>query len=91
MTMTLARELSPPADARAELARLLDGSYPDANGRYGPFGGRFVPETLMPAITRLEKAAREAFADRRSWTTRGGRAGSGGRRRCAAELSREWG
>ncbi|MGP1309105.1 MAG: tryptophan synthase subunit beta, partial [Phycisphaerales bacterium] len=39
------------------------GDYPDANGRYGPFGGRFVPETLMPAITRLEHAARDAFAD----------------------------
>ncbi len=64
MTVTLARELAPPTDARAELARLLDGSYPDANGRYGPFGGRFVPETLIPAITRLEHAAKEAFADR---------------------------
>jgi tryptophan synthase beta chain len=64
MTMTLSRELAPPTDGRAELARLLDGSYPDANGRYGPFGGRFVPETLIPAITRLERAAKDAFADR---------------------------
>ena len=35
------------------LAALLDGRLPDANGRFGPFGGRFVPETLMPAIERL--------------------------------------
>ena len=28
--------------------------YPDAKGRYGPFGGRYVPETLMPALDRLQ-------------------------------------
>jgi tryptophan synthase beta chain len=65
MTITLARELASPTDGRAELQRLLDGAYPDANGRYGPFGGRFVPETLMPAIARLERAAHQAFADPR--------------------------
>lgn len=52
-----------PANPREELAKLLDGRYPDARGRYGPFGGRFVPETLIPAITRLEQVAREAFND----------------------------
>ena len=30
--------------------------YPDALGRFGPFGGRFVPETLMPALEELESA-----------------------------------
>ena len=39
------------------------GRYPDAHGRYGEFGGRFVPETLMPALSRLERCATEAFAD----------------------------
>jgi tryptophan synthase beta chain len=29
--------------------------YPDARGRYGIFGGRYVPETLVPALDRLEK------------------------------------
>ncbi|WP_409298491.1 tryptophan synthase subunit beta [Peribacillus sp. SCS-26] len=29
---------------------------PDANGKYGEFGGRFVPETLMTAVTQLEEA-----------------------------------
>ncbi len=36
---------------------------PDARGRYGPFGGRFVPETLMAAITELEAAYDEARQD----------------------------
>ena len=39
--------------SEALLAALLGGRLPDANGRFGPFGGRFVPETLMPAIERL--------------------------------------
>ena len=29
---------------------------PDAGGHFGPFGGRFVPETLMPALEELTKA-----------------------------------
>jgi len=51
----------------AELAKLLSGEYPDARGRYGPFGGRFVPETLMGNITRLEEVAKAAFADQKFW------------------------
>ncbi len=30
--------------------------YPDKTGRYGEYGGRFVPETLMPALFELEEA-----------------------------------
>ena len=29
--------------------------YPDSRGRYGAFGGRYVPETLMPALEELER------------------------------------
>ncbi len=29
---------------------------PDARGRFGPFGGRYVPETLVPALEELEEA-----------------------------------
>ncbi len=36
---------------------------PDSRGRYGPYGGRFVPETLMAAITELEAAYGEARRD----------------------------
>lgn len=31
---------------------------PDASGRFGPFGGRYVPETLIPALDELESAYR---------------------------------
>ena len=29
-------------------------SLPDAKGRFGEFGGRYVPETLVPALDRLQ-------------------------------------
>ncbi|MGW8706352.1 tryptophan synthase subunit beta [Brevundimonas sp. NPDC055814] len=43
----------------------LSNSYawPDAEGRFGPYGGRFVPETLMPLIHELEAAYKAAKAD----------------------------
>lgn len=36
---------------------------PDQNGYYGKFGGRFVPEILIPALQKLEKAYAEAEND----------------------------
>ena len=36
---------------------------PSPEGRFGEFGGRFVPETLIPACEELEVAFREAWAD----------------------------
>ena len=36
---------------------------PDEMGHFGPFGGRFVPETLMAAVEQLEGAYRAARAD----------------------------
>ena len=36
---------------------------PDPSGRFGRFGGRFIPETLMPACIELDAAFREAWAD----------------------------
>jgi tryptophan synthase beta chain len=35
----------------------------DNDGRFGPFGGRYIPETLMPAVQDLEMAYRAALAD----------------------------
>ena len=49
----------PPLD---DLRRLRDaalaGELPDERGRFGPFGGRFVPEILVPALERLEAGVR---------------------------------
>jgi tryptophan synthase beta chain len=36
---------------------------PSPSGRFGEFGGRFVPETLVPACEELEAAFRVAWAD----------------------------
>lgn len=36
---------------------------PDERGRFGSYGGRFAPETLMPALEELEAAFDEAWAD----------------------------
>lgn len=36
---------------------------PDEMGHFGPFGGRFVPETLMAALEELEEAYRKAQSD----------------------------
>jgi tryptophan synthase beta chain len=41
------------------LANVLRDAYPDEHGRYGPFGGRYVPETLVPALNRLEEGVRK--------------------------------
>ena len=37
--------------------------YPDERGRYGAFGGKFVPESLMAALTELERAYEQASRD----------------------------
>ena len=38
-------------------------TWPDARGRFGPFGGRYVPETLMAPLEELEQAYAAARAD----------------------------
>jgi len=53
--------------AADEAKRLLDavikGDMPDDRGRFGPFGGRYVPETLVPAFDRLEAGVKEYLHD----------------------------
>ncbi|MEJ2567777.1 MAG: tryptophan synthase subunit beta, partial [candidate division WOR-3 bacterium] len=34
----------------------MDYNLPDERGYFGKFGGRFIPEVLMDAITELEKS-----------------------------------
>jgi tryptophan synthase beta chain len=60
MTAAPSRRLT---GSEATLDDLIAGRLPDEHGRYGAFGGRFVPETLMPALVRLEREARSGLAD----------------------------
>jgi tryptophan synthase beta chain len=39
------------------------GTVPDARGRFGPYGGRFVPEALVAALDELGTEYRAAMAD----------------------------
>lgn len=41
---------------------------PDSHGRFGSYGGRYVPETLMPALLELEEEYAKAKKDRRFQT-----------------------
>ena len=43
--------------ATQQLAQIV----PNKSGYFGPYGGRFAPETLMPAITELEAAYEKAI------------------------------
>src|SRR5262249_41904077 len=38
-------------------------SWPNARGRFGPYGGRYVPETLFTPVEELERAYDEARED----------------------------
>ena len=44
--------------------RKLTAVLPDQQGRFGSYGGRYVPETLMPALLELEHAYAQAKKDR---------------------------
>ena len=40
---------------------------PDSNGHFGKFGGRFVPETLMPVLEELEEFYKKVRFDEEFW------------------------
>jgi tryptophan synthase beta chain len=46
-------------DSEALLTDCIAGRFPDARGRFGPFGGCYVPETLIPALERLTQGVRD--------------------------------
>ena len=58
------------AERRELLRRLVAGELPDERGRFGPFGGCYAPETLMPALERLAAGDFEGLAMRASWSDR---------------------
>jgi len=43
------------------------GTWPDERGYYGPYGGRYVPETLMTPLLELEEAYKAAREDAQFW------------------------
>ncbi len=78
----------------ALLEDAIAGRFPDDRGRYGPFGGRYVPESLVAPLERLEAACRqlneagfvaEFQAELRAW------AGRPTALTPARGLSRRWG
>lgn len=50
-------------EAKLLLDAAVRGDMPDDRGRFGPFGGRYVPETLVPAFDRLEAGVKEHLHD----------------------------
>ena len=62
MNVTTNTESAGP-DMRRLLKAELRGELPDERGRFGPFGGRYVPETLVPAFERLEEGVRRYLHD----------------------------
>mgnify|MGYP001944061687 CR=1 FL=1 len=49
--------------AKERMSPLTTYTMPDEKGRYGKFGGKFVPELLMPALIELEEAYNKAIQD----------------------------
>lgn len=45
------------------LSHLVTGKFPDEQGRFGAFGGRYAPETLVPALERLEAGVKKYLGD----------------------------
>lgn len=41
----------------------MNMAWPDIHGRFGPYGGRYVPETLMPALLELDASYAKAKRD----------------------------
>ncbi len=62
--MSTSPRLSSTVEQHALLLRdLVEGRLPDASGRFGPFGGCYVPETLMPAVLRLTEGVYRLLPD----------------------------
>ncbi len=52
-----------PQQGQNLLAQLIKNELPDTHGRYGPFGGCYAPETLVPALGRLAKEIEKHLND----------------------------
>ncbi len=61
MTRTPLSSATQPANSAPEATPATQ--QPDALGRFGQFGGKYVPETLMPALSELEAAFQQYQAE----------------------------
>ena len=61
-----------PAERTELLRRLVAGELPDSRGRFGPFGGRYAPETLITALERLAEGVQRYLRDVRFTLIGGG-------------------
>ena len=52
-----------PTERAGLLRRLVAGDLPDSRGRFGPFGGCYAPETLIPALERLTEGVQRYLHD----------------------------
>ena len=50
-------------DKKTLYQSVLADEFPDEMGRFGPFGGRYIPETLVPAFTTLEAGVKQYLND----------------------------
>ncbi len=57
------KSFSNTLDKQTLLANVMNDVYPDEHGRFGPFGGRYIPETLVPALNRLEAGVKQYLHD----------------------------
>jgi len=57
------KSLNDTLDKQTLLANVMNDKYPDERGRFGPFGGRYIPETLVPALNRLEAGVKRYLHD----------------------------
>jgi tryptophan synthase beta chain len=61
--------IQPASESSADTKRSIPeaiaslGARPDVLGRFGQFGGKYVPETLMPALAELEMAFNRYYRD----------------------------
>ncbi len=57
------KSLNSALDKQTLLANVLNDVYPDEHGRFGPFGGAYIPETLVPALERLKAGVKRYLHD----------------------------
>ena len=58
-------KLKPSKKEKTELFNsAINGEFPDELGRFGPFGGRYIPETLVPAFSKLEEGMHKYLQDK---------------------------